>query len=76
LPGISGHNGVELEVEWDEICRESNVEKIVSLYYKMGILGLQSFLWEKVNLWPGIGSCVEEIWKHNMHIISRVSNVM
>jgi len=29
LPGISANNGVLLEVEWDEICREPEVERIV-----------------------------------------------
>jgi hypothetical protein len=28
LPEISDHNGVLLEVEWDEICLEPNVERI------------------------------------------------
>ena len=34
LPGISDHNGVLLEAEWDDICREPKVERIVPLYHK------------------------------------------
>ena len=63
LPGISDHNGVLLEVEWDEICLESKVERIVPMYHKTDILGLQAFLREKFNLWAGNVRCVEEIWK-------------
>jgi len=34
LLGISDHNGVLLEVEWDEICWEPEVERIVLLTTK------------------------------------------
>jgi len=34
LPVISDHNGVQLEPEWDDICREPKVERVVSLYHK------------------------------------------
>ena len=49
LPGISDHNGVSLEVEWNEICREPKVERIVPVYHKTDILGLQAFLRESLN---------------------------
>ena len=35
LPGISNHNGVLLEVEWDEICWEPKVERLVPVYHIM-----------------------------------------
>jgi hypothetical protein len=35
LPGISDHNGFILEAEWDDICREPKVERIVPLYHKI-----------------------------------------
>ena len=63
LPGISYHNGVLLEVEWDEICQEPKFERIVAVYHKTDVLGLQAFLREKLKMWAGNGSCVEEIWK-------------
>ena len=69
LSGISDHNGVLLEVEWDEICREPQVERIVPLYHKTDVLGLQAFLREKFKLWAGNGSCVEEIWNSYKDII-------
>jgi hypothetical protein len=63
VPSISDHSGVLLEVEWDEICREQKRERIVPLYHKTNVLGLQTFLREKFTLEAGNGSCVEEIWK-------------
>jgi hypothetical protein len=40
LSGISEHNGVLLEVEWGEICRESKVERIVPVYHKTDVSGI------------------------------------
>jgi len=69
LPEISDYNGVLLEEEWNEICREPKVERMVLMYHKTDVLGLQAFLREKFNLWAGNGSCVEDIWKIYKHII-------
>ena len=69
LPGISDHEGVLLEVEWDELGREPKAERIVPVYHKTDVLGLQTFLREKFNLWTGNGSCVEEIWTRYKEII-------
>ena len=44
LPRIRVHNRVLLEVEWDEICQEQKVERIVLMYHKTDVLGLQAFL--------------------------------
>jgi hypothetical protein len=60
LRGISNHNGVLLEVEWNKNCREPKVEKIVPVYHKTDVLGLQAFLRENYKLWAGNGSCVED----------------
>ena len=68
-PGISDHDGVSLEVEWDEICRETKVERIVLFYHKTDVLGLQAFLREKFNRWAGNDSCLEEIWESYKDII-------
>jgi hypothetical protein len=62
VPGISDHNGVLLKVEWYEKCNEPQVERTVPVYHKTDVLGLQAILWEKFELWAGIGSCVEKIW--------------
>jgi hypothetical protein len=68
-PGIIEHNGVLLEVEWGEICREPKVERTVPVYYKTDMLGLQALLRENLNLWAEIGSCVKEIRKSYKDII-------
>ena len=69
LPGISDHDGVLMEVEWDEICWETKVERIIPVYHKTNVLGLHVFLWEEFNLRAGNGSRVEEIWKSYKNII-------
>jgi hypothetical protein len=61
--GISEHNGVLLEVEWDEICSEPKVERIIPLYQKTDILDMKVFLRDNFNLWARKSSCAEEIWK-------------
>jgi hypothetical protein len=58
VPGISDHNGVLLQVEWYEKCREPQVERTVQVYHKTDVLGLQAFLREKFELWAGNGSSV------------------
>ena len=37
VPGISDHNEVLLEVEWDENFREPKVERIVPVYHKTDV---------------------------------------
>jgi len=37
FPGISDHDGVLLEVEWDEICRETKVEIIFPVYHETNV---------------------------------------
>jgi hypothetical protein len=69
LPGISDHNGVSLDTEWDEICWEPKVETIVQFYHKTDILCLKAFLRDKCNLWDRNSRCVEEIWKNFKDII-------
>jgi hypothetical protein len=69
VPGISDHNGVLVEVERYEKCREPQVEISVPVYHKTDVLGLQAFLREKFELWAGNGSSVEEIWDSYKDII-------
>ena len=47
LPEISDHNGVLVEVEWDEICGEPRAGRQVLTYHKTDVLALQAFLREK-----------------------------
>jgi len=63
VQGISDLCGVLLEVEWGENCREHQVERLVPVYHKTKVTGLQSFLRGKFVSWASNGSYVEEIWK-------------
>jgi hypothetical protein len=47
VQGISDHQAVILEVKWKEMCRETQAEKLVQVYSKTDIIGLQIFLWNK-----------------------------
>jgi hypothetical protein len=49
VPGNSDHNGVLLEVDWVENRHGTQVERIVSLYRKTDVLGLQAFLGKSLN---------------------------
>jgi len=72
LPGISDLKGVLLEAEWNEFCREPKVERIVPMYHKTDAFRVTSLSSEKFNLWPGNGSCVEEMWKSYKDVIFEV----
>ena len=63
VQGISDYCGVLLEVKWGENCREDQVERIVPLYHKTNVPGLQIFLREKFASCASNGSCVVEIWE-------------
>jgi hypothetical protein len=47
VQGISDHHGVMLEVEWVESGSETQVERVVPVYNKTDVLGLQTFLRDK-----------------------------
>jgi hypothetical protein len=47
VQAIRDHCGVLLEAEWEENCCEPQVERLVPVYHKTNILGLQSFLRDK-----------------------------
>jgi len=60
---ISEHCGVLLDVEWEENCREHQMECLVPVNHKTPARGLQDFLRGKFASWASNGSCVEEMWK-------------
>jgi len=64
VQGISDHYSVLLEAEWGENCCEHQVERLVPVYQKTKVTGLQSFLRGKFASWASNGRCVKEIWKH------------
>jgi hypothetical protein len=68
--GISDHYRVTLEVDWEENCCVPHVERLVPVYRKTDVLGLQSLLWDKFGIWTSNGSSVEEIWKNFKEIVS------
>jgi hypothetical protein len=69
VQGISDHYGVILEVEWEESSCEPQVERVVPLYNKTDVLGLQAFLRDKFAVWTSNSICVEEIWNNFKNIV-------
>jgi hypothetical protein len=68
--GISDHHAVILEVEWEESCCVSQVEKLVPVYHKTDVLGLQTLLRDKFGTWASNGTSVEKIWNNFKEIVS------
>jgi hypothetical protein len=58
-----------LEVEWAQNGSEPQVERVVPVYKKTKVLGLQNFLRDKFTVWASIGSCVEEVWNNFKNIL-------
>jgi hypothetical protein len=67
--GISDHCEVLLEVEWEENYCRPQVERLLPVYHKANVLGLQNFLRDKFAIWARNGRCVEEIWNNFKNII-------
>jgi len=58
-----------LEVEWEESGCEPQVERLVPLYNKTDVLGLETFLCNKFVVWASNGTCVEEMWNKFKNIV-------
>ena len=58
-----------MEVEWGEECHKPQAERLVPVYHKTNVSGLQSFLRDKFPSWASNGSCVEDIWKRFKEIV-------
>jgi hypothetical protein len=71
VQGISDHSSVILEVEWEENCCASQVERLVPVYHKTDVLGLQTFLRDKFGIRASNDSCVEEIWSNFKETVSK-----
>ena len=69
VQGISDHHGVKLKVELEENY-VSQVEKLVPVYNKTDVLGLQNLLRDKFGIWASNGSSVEKIWKNFKDTVS------
>ena len=59
-----------LEVEWVESGSEPQVQRLVPVYNKTDVRGLQTFLRDKFAVWASNGSCVEEIWNNLKNIVN------
>ena len=70
VQGINDNYGVILEVEWKETFCVRQVERLVPVYHKTDVLGLQTLLRDKFGIWASNGSCVEEIWNNFKEIVS------
>jgi hypothetical protein len=53
----------------EESGSEPQVERVVLVYNKTDVLGLQTFLRDKYAVWASNGSCVEEIWNNFKNIV-------
>jgi hypothetical protein len=61
VQGISDHCGVLLEVEREESYCRPQVERLVPVYHKANVLGLQTFLRDKFAIRTSNDRCVEDV---------------
>jgi hypothetical protein len=69
VQGISDHCGVLLEVERIEKGFVTQEKRLVLVYRKTNVLGLPTFLRDKLPTWANDGSCVEDTWANFKDII-------
>jgi hypothetical protein len=69
VQGVSDHHGVTLEVEWEKKVSEPQVERTVPVYNKTDVVGLLTFLRDKLVGWASKGSSGEEIWVNVNNIV-------
>jgi hypothetical protein len=60
---------VILEVEWENTYTEPQAERVVPVYNKTDVVGLQTFLHDKFAFWASNGSNVEEILNNFKNIV-------
>jgi len=75
VQGVSDHLALILEVEWEDTCTEPQVEKVVLVYNKTDVSGLQTFLRDKFVVWASNGRNVEEIWNNLKNIVYKKYSV-
>ena len=51
VQGISDHHGVLLEVDWEENSFVPQSERLIPVYYKTDVVGLQTFLRDRLSVW-------------------------
>jgi hypothetical protein len=62
VQGISDHHGVVLEVEWEENFLVPQLERVIPVYSRTDVLGLQTYLRDRFADWANNGTSVEQIW--------------
>jgi hypothetical protein len=55
LQGISDRQAVLLEVKWRDTYSKPREERLIPIYNKADVIGLQTFLREKYGGWAGKG---------------------
>jgi len=63
---------VLLDVEWVEEGFVTQEKRLVLMYHKTNVLGLQNFLRDKLSTWANNGSYVEDIRKNFKDIVFEV----
>jgi hypothetical protein len=69
VQGISDHHGVILEVEWEENAFVPQLERVIPMYNRTDVLGLQTFLRDRFADWANNGSSAEQIWSDLKNIV-------
>ena len=69
VQGISDHHGVILEVDWEEKFFEPQLERVMPVYNRTDVLGLQTYLRDRFAVWASNGSSVEQIWNNFKNIV-------
>ena len=69
VQGISDHHGVMLEVDSEENCTVPQPERLIPVYYKTDVVGLQTFLTDRFSVLANNGSRVQQIWNNFESII-------
>jgi len=60
---------VILEVEWEDTCTEPQVERVIPVYNKTDVSGLQTFLRDNFVVWASNSSNVDEIRNNLINIV-------
>lgn len=69
VQGISDHQGIILEVDWEEKFFEPQRGRVIPVYKKTDVLGLQTYLRNSYAEWASNGSSVEQIWNNFKTIV-------
>jgi len=69
VQGISDHHGVILEVDWEENFFVPQLERVIPVYDRTDVLGLQTYLRDRFADWAKNGRSVEQIWNNLKNIV-------